>query len=76
MLQTKSQLAAEHTGLAFAGVAQGAQAPLQNRYPESQVVKQAEFKQLVDPLATVVQGVQREPQLLTEVSDRHWLPHR
>jgi hypothetical protein len=76
VLQVKSQLAPEQTGVAFAGVVHAAHAPEQSRKPELHCSAQLVPLHEVAPLGSVGQGVHDVPQPSTELFARHCWPHR
>lgn len=76
VLQVKSQAAPLQTGVAFAGVVHGAQAPAHERSPALHCSAQLVPLHEVVPLASVGQGVHDEPQPSTEVFARHRVPQR
>ena len=72
----KSQLVPRQVGVALAGVAQVAHPAPQLRKPDWQLSAHWPAEQLAVPLGSVVHAEHEVPQLLTEVSERHWLPQR
>ena len=76
MLHAKSQLVPLQTAVALAGVVQVAQTPPHSLRPASQVKPHAPLLHERVAFAGAVHAVQLEPQLSTEVLERHWLPQR
>jgi hypothetical protein len=75
-LQVKSHAVPLQIGVAFAGVVQVAQAPLQSLKPALHVTPHEVPSQVATPLGGTVHAVQDVPQLAVELSARHWLPQR
>jgi hypothetical protein len=76
VLQVKSHVAPEQTGVAFAGVEQAAQLPPHSRKPELHCSAQLVPLHEAVPLGSVGHGVHDVPQPSSEPLKRHCAPHR